>query len=75
MPIIYRVIKYEGSNEWLDNQLDRSMRDGIVPYRIIGGTITVASVDPLDLPTIEFCRDQIRRMTARVVEETEKISK
>jgi hypothetical protein len=59
---VYRILKYEGSERRLDAVLDCSLPNGT---RVVdsGLTITAATVDPEDTATIEFCRDQLRRLT------------
>jgi hypothetical protein len=65
MATIYRILKYEGPQEWLERQLDKSLSNGI---KHVGEdrTVTIATVDPNDADTIEFCRDQLCRMTVRI---------
>jgi len=75
MATVYRIIKYEGDNDWLDQQLDASIRDGIKIVNKRGDTITAATVDPLDLPTIEFCRDRCRHLVAKLSSPVEYLTK
>jgi hypothetical protein len=59
---IYRILKYEGDEKWIDRSLDCSLPNGVRAINQ-GLTITAATVDPEDATTIEFCRDQLRRLT------------
>jgi hypothetical protein len=66
MAVHYRIVKYEGDDSWMKEQLDRSMPTGIKV--LPKGTITVADVDPDNFRSIKFVRDRLWRMLAKVEE-------
>lgn len=61
----YRIVKYEGPEEWLDKQLDNSMPQGVKEMGPLT-SISVAAIDPEDNISIELCRDKFRRLIAKL---------
>lgn len=66
MTTIYRIIRYEGSDEWLARTLDRAIH-GIKDLPV-GAAITGATVDPEDAGMIGFCRSRTMELQASLVE-------
>lgn len=63
MPKIYRVICYDGPDEWLAKQLDASIHG----LRQMGaGSIAVATIDPEDGLSIKIARDKLFTSVATI---------
>lgn len=74
MPKIYRVICYDGPDEWLERQLDKSIH-GVRQFTKVAQdgtklndcTITVATIDPEDALSIEIARNKLFSPIATIV--------
>ncbi len=69
MAKLYRVIEYDGSQEWIDSIIDQAIHE--VKLLQNGDTITAATIDPNDKLTITFARDILRNATATIRETKE----
>lgn len=61
--VLYRIVKYEGDENWLDSQMIRSMPTGekILPC----GKITIAVIDPDDQISIHIFQDKFCQFVAQ----------
>src|SRR6266404_1054673 len=67
MPKLYRVIEYDGPQDWIDEMVDRSIR-GVRKINPLDDTdrrfIRAATINPEDKVSIVFARDKIRNTIA-----------
>ena len=64
MPTIYRIIRYEGPQEWIDETLDQSFAKG--ERKLPQGTITGATIDPEDELSVTLVRNKFRELQAKL---------
>ncbi len=65
MPKLYRIIEYDGPQEWIDQQVDGSIHG---ERRVSSGnTIRAATIDPEDKVSVASVRDKMRAVTAKIV--------
>jgi hypothetical protein len=64
MAVLYRIIQYEGPQEWIDKTLNRSIHG----EQQCGptGVIRAATIDPEDELSVTLCRDKLRNMVAQL---------
>ena len=62
----YRVVLYDGDQEWIDKQVDRSIH-GV--KQVGANTITVADVSSEDARSISFFRNIVRQLEATVLDD------
>ena len=62
--IVYRILKYEGNEEWIHSILDKSLHG--IKYFSSENKITAATISDDDHSSIEFIRNALHDMQARV---------
>ncbi len=58
---VYRIIEYDGEEEWVNNQLDMSIHGKKI---LAKGTITVATISSEDNESIDIARNWLQDLQA-----------